>query len=518
MARPGYNEDNSLNVAPTGTPVGRPNPHTSTGFSVNDNAGTGTTTGRPNPHTDTGFSGGQTLAGGGNNPGYQDNFFPPNNQGNQPPPPPPNDEGGGGGETGLTGSGSSGGSGSGMGTLAGVDMANAFMGTNYGQKKGLNNLINSNTNSLGVTGNIYQDGFNYLDSKNTNTGVDESLLQPTFKPTIDLGNTAKDKVNDYIGIDAFGGEFGLNDQGYGFTSGSGNTQLGVNVGLDGKVTLGGSRAFAHGGPVGLMSLPHGYAAGGGVNPSDWRILQSILASGGNPEDYVNYADGGQVIPATSIDPTADDYFLKEFYKYMKRYLPGYDKEQDYYRQRKNRERMKREAPKEEEYPVYDPENPNHFMAPEDYKGYDPDSTPPSEKNPAYDPDNPNHFMVPEGMDPELFKPGTPTLEAAEGGEVKPFGGTRERVLDQVEAFDNAPVHMEEPNVNMYGKSVPLTIARKAQKYMEGLDPVKRQLVQEMLNMFQMKKQQEMTQEGRQEEMLENNFFGPNPSYKNSMNI
>ena len=34
-ARPGYNTDNSLNVAPTGTPVGRPNPHTSTGFSVN---------------------------------------------------------------------------------------------------------------------------------------------------------------------------------------------------------------------------------------------------------------------------------------------------------------------------------------------------------------------------------------------------------------------------------------------------------------------------------------------------
>ena len=477
MARPGYNEDNSLNVAPTGTPVGRPNPHTSTGFSVNDNAGTGTTTGRPNPHTDTGFSGGQTLAGGGNNPGYQDNFFPPNNQGNQPPPPPPNDEGGDGGETGLTGSGSSGGSGSGMGTLAGVDMANAFMGTNYGQKKGLNNLINSNTNSLGVTGNIYQDGFNYLEPENTNTGVDTSQFE-SIKP------------NDpfQLGGDT-GFQYNLKDPGtlnYNI-----NDNMGFTAGVDpfkGTGNLGFNLKYAHGGPVGLMSLPHGYE------------------------------DGGQVIPATSIDPTADDYFLKEFYKYMKRYLPGYDKEQDYYRQEKNRERMKREAPKEEEYPVYDPENPNHFMAPEDYKGYDPDSTPPSEKNPAYDPENPNHFMVPEGMDPELFKPGTPTLEAAEGGEVKPFGGTRERVLDQVEAFDNAPVHMEEPNVNMYGKSVPLTIARKAQKYMEGLDPVKRQLVQEMLNMFQMKKQQEMTQEGQQEEMLENNFFGPNPSYKNSMNI
>ena len=488
MARPGYNEDNSLNVAPTGTPVGRPNPHTSTGFSVNDNAGTGTTTGRPNPHTDTGFSGGQTLAGGGNNPGFQDNFFPPNNQNNQPIIPPPN-TGDGDGETApLTGSGSSGGSGlNGYGNLLGNQFMQNFLGKNSG---GTQNVIDVNNETYGQYGNVYQDNLNNLES-----------TQPDFTPTIDLGQKAglKDKVNDYIGIDAFGGEIGLNDQGYGYTSESGNFQGGVNVDKNGRITLGGKLKFgnaaggliekyAHGGPVGLMSLPH------------------------------DYADGGQVMPATSIDPTADDYFLKEFYKYMKRYLPGYDKEQDYYRQEKNRERMKREAPTEEEYQIYDPDNPNHFMAPEDYKGYDPNSTPPSEKNPIYDPENPNHFKVPEGMDPELFKPGTPTLEAAEGGEVKPFGGTRERVLDQVEAFDNAPVHMEEPNINMYGKSVPLTIARKAQKYMQSLDPVKRGLVQEMLDMFQRKKQQEMMQEGQQQEQLENNFFGPNPSYKNSMNI
>ena len=472
MARPGYNEDNSLNVAPTGTPVGRPNPHTDTGFSVNDNAGTGTTTGTPNPHTDTGFSGGQTLAGGGNNPGYQDNFFPTNNQGNQGNQPPPN-TGDGGGETApLTGSGSSGGSGSGIGTMAGVDMANAFMGTNYGQKKGLNNLISSNTNSLGVTGEIFKDGFSYLDSENTNTGVDASQ----FKPNDPFQLVGGDKGINYNLKDPFTINYDINDNA-GFTAGydpfKGKGYIGANLKW-GNAAGGLIEKYAHGGPVGLMSLPH------------------------------DYADGGQVMPATSIDPTADDYFLKEFYKYMKRYLPGYDKEQDYYRQEKNRERMKREAPTEEEYPIYDPDNPNHFMAPEE--------------NPAYDPDNPNHFMVPEGMDPELFKPGTPTLEAAEGGEVKPFGGTRERVLDQVEAFDNAPVHMEEPNINMYGKSVPLTIARKAQKYMQSLDPVKRGLVQEMLDMFQRKKQQEMMQEGQQEEMLENNFFGPNPSYKNSMNI
>tara|TARA_R110000824_G_scaffold275711_1_gene464355 strand:- start:939 stop:1415 length:477 start_codon:yes stop_codon:yes gene_type:complete len=154
--------------------------------------------------------------------------------------------------------------------------------------------------------------------------------------------------------------------------------------------------------------------------------------------------------------------------------------------------MKREALKEEKY-----------------QGYDPESPPPSEKYPTYDPDNPNHFMVPEGMDPKLFKPGTPTLEAAEGGEVKPFGGTRENVMDQIEAFDNAPVHMEEPMVGMYGEKVPLTIARKVQNYMEGLDPVKRDMIQEMMNMFQVKKQQEKMQQ--MEEDSQGGFFGPQPN-------
>ena len=502
MARPGYNEDNSLNVAPTGTPVGRPNPHTSTGFSVNDNAGTGTTTGRPNPHTDTGFSGGQTLAGGGNNPGYQDNFFPPNNQGNDGNNDNNTGSGATGGENSIAGLGGGRSGGSGYGNYLGSQFAMDFLGK---RKPATDGLIDDNLRDGNATADRLVINTQNAESGNLNTGVNRDLLKPTLQPQskLDGWNTIGNSSNTLGsltvdgGLDS-GGNAGINWQKevgpgtFGFNAGYSADQGGYggftyNIG-SGNAAGGLIEKYAHGGPVGLMSLPHGYE------------------------------DGGQVIPATSIDPTADDYFLKEFYKYMKRYLPGYDKEQDYYRQEKNRERMKREAPKEEEYPVYDPENPNHFMAPEDYKGYDPDSTPPSEKNPAYDPENPNHFMVPEGMDPELFKPGTPTLEAAEGGEVKPFGGTRERVLDQVEAFDNAPVHMEEPNVNMYGKSVPLTIARKAQKYMEGLDPVKRQLVQEMLNMFQMKKQQEMTQEGQQEEMLENNFFGPNPSYKNSMNI
>ena len=407
MARPGYNEDNSLNVAPTGTPVGRPNPHTSTGFSVNDNAGTGTTTGRPNPHTDTGFSGGQTLAGGGNNPGYQDNFFPPNNQGNQDIIPPPN-TGDGDGETApLTGSGSSGGSSlNGYGTYLSSQLANDFLGK---RKTGYDGLIQDNLKTYNITGNQNIDDFTKMEPGNVNTGVDPSLLQPTFKPD-DPFQLGGDTGFQYNLKNPGQVNYNINDN-IGLTAGvnpfKGTGSLGLNVN------------FAHGGPVGLMSLPH------------------------------DYADGGQVMPATSIDPTADDYFLKEFYKYMKRYLPGYDKEQDYYRQEKNREKMK-------------------------------------------------------SLEDKMSR-----MEAAEGGEVKPFGGTRENVMDQVEAFDNAPVHMEEPMVGMYGEKVPLTIARKVQNYMEGLDPVKRDMIQEMMNMFQVKKQQEKMQQ--MEEDSQGGFFGPQPN-------
>ena len=365
------------------------------------------------------------------------------------------------------GSGGSGGSlgGSGLATLAGIDASKKFLGVNPG---GIDTLINQNAETYGLTG-----------KQNINDLETIEVDQPS--------ESWKDKFQLLGGDNSQGFQYNLTDPGqidYNFKNGAGinasfnpfnqSGSLMFNMPL-GKNAAGGLiEKYADGGPVemgtGIESL---------IDPSDWRVLQSILAAGENPDDY---ADGGQVMPATSIDPTADDYFLKEFYKYMKRYLPGYDKEQDYYRQRKNRERMKREAPKEEKY-----------------QGYDPESPPPSEKYPTYDPDNPNHFMLPS----------TPTLEAAEGGEVKPFGGTRENVMDQVEAFDNAPVHMEEPMVGMYGEKVPLTIARKVQNYMEELDPVKRDMIQEMMNMFQVKKQQEKMQQ--MEEDSQGGFFGPQPN-------
>ena len=44
--------------------------------------------------------------------------------------------------------------------------------------------------------------------------------------------------------------------------------------------------------------------------------------------------GAKVWNALSIDPTADDFFLKELYNYGKRFLPGYDAEQDEWRHKR----------------------------------------------------------------------------------------------------------------------------------------------------------------------------------------
>ena len=138
-------------------------------------------------------------------------------------------------------------------------------------------------------------------------------------------------------------------------------------------------------------------------------------------------------------------------------MPNYDPEQDEYRHKRNRE-------KEQGY-----ENGGEVH---------------------------NPYMRPQAQS----RPPTPE-------EKKPFGGTRENIMDHIEAFDNAPHHMEEPMVGMYGERVPLTLARRVQKYMEGLDPVKRNMIQETLNMFQMKKRME-----EMEELNENSgFFGPIPN-------
>jgi|TARA_R110000824_G_scaffold398603_1_gene602827 hypothetical protein len=385
---PNIHLDNGVPWSPSSAPTVSTPVQAAPTSVVNPNAPnlTGTLGGTHNPHTDTGFSGGPHLVSGATNPGYS------------PPPPGGGNDGNGGGtglpgggdpdggtDTGSESSGESGYSGSGYkGGMSAADLAaltNSITGSNI-LGGGVDNLRKTSRNTLSGIDSTFEEGWKNLEAKPVDTTINTDLLQPTIQDTI----------NDYIGIDALGGEFGLNDQGWGFTSGSGNFQGGVNIGLDGKVTLGGNVAFADGGPVGLMSLPQGYAVGGGVDPSDWRVIQQIIAAGENPEDY-GYKNGGEVVEESE------------------------------------------------------------------------------------------------------------TME-----ESTPFGGTRENIMDHIEAFDNAPMHMEEPMVGMYGEKVPLSIARRVQGYMEGLDPVKRNMIQETMNMFRMKKmleeQQDMQGSG--------SYFGEQP--------
>ena len=298
-----------------------------------------------------------------------------------PPVTPGGDGGDGGNGAGTdTGSGSSGGSGSGAAGsgMSGTELAalaNAITGSNI-LGGGITKLTDLSQDTLSQSDAQTQQNLDNLD-------------------TVNPSENWRDKFQLLGGNDSTGWQYNITDPGkLGYNI---NDNMGITANVDpfkGTGNLGFNMSFADGGPVGLMSLPQGYAAGGEVDPSDWRVIQQIIAAGGNPEDYV-YANGGEVVEESE------------------------------------------------------------------------------------------------------------TLE-----EYKPFGGTRERVIDQVEAFDNAPHHIEEPMIGMYGEKVPLSIARRVQKYMEGLDPVKRGLIQETLDMFQNKKMHEKMQ--KMEEDSQGGYFGPQP--------
>ena len=57
-------------------------------------------------------------------------------------------------------------------------------------------------------------------------------------------------------------------------------------------------------------------------------------------------NGYKVMNALSIDPSADDFFLRELFNYGKRYFPGYDAENDEWRQKKYRDSLKKANPLE----------------------------------------------------------------------------------------------------------------------------------------------------------------------------
>jgi len=104
-----------------------------------------------------------------------------------------------------------------------------------------------------------------------------------------------------------------------------------------------------GGNRGLKSLPRGEYYDDMKDTYDFLMNEMYKPDARRYMDLEPYPNENNVeaIPATSyLDPTADDYFLREFGQYMKRFLPGYDIEQDEFRYDPPTEYV-------EELPIYD---------------------------------------------------------------------------------------------------------------------------------------------------------------------
>jgi hypothetical protein len=373
---------------------------------------------------------------------------------------PPPDTGGGGGNDnnnnnmdnivlappGETGSGASGGQSTPFYGV-GLDSFRNITGSNIGQG-GMDNVFNLMEDAPATGFNDYYNNLQLGDSANVNTGF--NILDPsltiggtTIKPEGSLSNPGLGFETDMYG---------------GTLSGSGN--------LDGTFNLNYNKAFNEGGPVidqrGIMGI-YDYAEGGSVDPSDFRTIIKILEAGGNPDEYM--ADGG---PAKKKGGILDA---------LKKFLNKLD--------------------------------PNNFM---------PYPFGPMDKNEDGTP------MTPPQAPPPELRDIPPTMEAAKGGPVdspdreqkkemgdrqlgemgaqqkpmspppmpKSFGATRDDPLDQLEAFRNAPVHVDPPNIGFFGEMIPAPLFDRAMKYLDSLPPSERTLMEEMIQrgIFQ-KRQQEM---------------------------
>tara|TARA_Y100001938_G_C7860675_1_gene315426 strand:- start:114 stop:635 length:522 start_codon:yes stop_codon:yes gene_type:complete len=71
-----------------------------------------------------------------------------------------------------------------------------------------------------------------------------------------------------------------------------------------------------------------------------------------------------------------------------------------------------------------------------------------------------------------------------------FGATRENVGEQLEAFRNAPVHVDPPNIGFFGEKIPAPLFDRAMKYLDSLPPSERVVIEEMIRKNIMKKRQQ----------------------------
>ena len=325
-------------------------------------------------------------------------------------------------------------------------------GSNIGQS-GMDNVFNLMEDDPAGGFNAYYSNLKKGESPNVNTGFNiDSLSGP--KTGLDLnpiGGIGYTGDNFSFGLDV---DPNLNLQ-----------NMTMNPELDAQFEL----KFNEGGPVidqsGIMSI-YDYAGGGSVvDPSDFRTIIKILEAGENPDEYM--ADGG---PAKKKGGILDA---------LKKFLNKLD--------------------------------PNNFM---------PYPFGPMDKNEDGTP------MTPPQAPPPELRDIPPTMEAAEGGPVdspdkeqnkemgdrqlgetgaqqkpmspppmpKSFGATRENVADQLEAYRNAPVHVDPPNIGFFGEQIPAPLFDRAMKYLEGLEPSERAVVEEMIRGTIQQKQMQQMQE------------------------
>ena len=77
---------------------------------------------------------------------------------------------------------------------------------------------------------------------------------------------------------------------------------------------------------------------------------------------------------------------------------------------------------------------------------------------------------------------------------EPFGATRENVGEQLEAWRNAPHHVDPPNIGFMGEQVPAPLFDRAMKYLDSLPPSERAVIEEMFRENIMRKRMEEAQQ------------------------
>ena len=97
--------------------------------------------------------------------------------------------------------------------------------------------------------------------------------------------------------------------------------------------------------------------------------------------------------------------------------------------------------------------------------------------------------------PEIDQSGIASLypEMAESPR-EPFGATRENVGEQLEAWRNAPHHVDPPNIGFMGEQVPAPLFDRAMKYLDSLPPSERAVIEEMFRKNIMRKRMEEAQQ------------------------